>query len=175
MHILIAFLGALVTVFYLLDRLGIDIGGFNPFHWHRKRAWSRQYHGDPIYSIEDPLHVAALLILGAAKLDGIVSAEQKRIALERFETVFSLEPNESAELVGSAIHLLAAPQVIDAQLQGLADKNKNCFTQEQADSMVQLMVEVVSADGEVTAAQSVFIENMRTHFEPPQKNQGTWS
>jgi uncharacterized tellurite resistance protein B-like protein len=175
MHILIAFLGSLITVFYLLDRLGIDIGGFNPFHWRRKRAWSRQYHGDPIYSIEDPLHVAALLILGAAKLDGIVSAEQKRVALERFETVFSLEPKESTELVGSAVHLLGAPQVIDAQLQGLADKNKNCFTQEQADSMVQLMVEVVGADGEVTAAQSEFIENMRTHFEPPRKNQGTWS
>jgi uncharacterized tellurite resistance protein B-like protein len=162
-------------VFYLLDRLGIDIGGFNPFHWRRKRAWSRQFHGDPIYSVEDPLHVAALLILGAAKLDGIVSAEQKRVALQRFESVFSLEPKESTELVGSAVHLLGAPQVIDAQLQGLADKNKNCFTQEQADSMLQLMVEVVSADGEVTAAQSAFIENMRTHFEPPQKNQGTWS
>ena len=175
MHILIAFLGSLITVFYLLDRLGIDIGGFNPFHWRRKRAWSRQYDGDPIYSVEDPLHVAALLILGAAKLDGIVSAEQKGVALERFGTVFSLQPKESAELVGSAIHLLAAPQVIDAQRQGLADKNKNCFTQEQADSMIQLMVEVVSADGEGTAAQSAFIEKMRTHFEPPQKNQGTWS
>ena len=175
MHILIAFLGALVTVFYLLDRLGINLGGFNPFHWRRKRAWSRQYHGDPIYSIEDPLHIAAILILGAAKLDGIVSAEQKRVALQRFETVFSLDANEASELVGSAIHLLGAPQVIDAQLNGLADKNKNCFTQDQADSMVQLMVEVVSADGEVTVAQSEFIENMRTHFVPPHQNQGTWS
>jgi uncharacterized tellurite resistance protein B-like protein len=175
MHILIAFLGSLVTVFYLLDRLGIDLGGFNPFHWRRKRAWSRQYHGDPVLSVEDPLHVAALLILGTAKLDGIVSAEQKRAALERFQAVFSLDAKEASELVGSAIHLLGAPQIIDAQLNGLADKNKNCFTQEQAESMVQLMVEVVSADGEVTAAQSEFIERMRTHFVPPQQNQGTWS
>ena len=109
------------------------------------------------------------------RIQSLSLAEQKRVALERFEAVFSLEPKESTELVGSAVHLLGAPQVIDAQLQGLADKNKNCFTQEQADSMVQLMVEVVSADGEVTAAQSAFIENMRTHFEPPQKKQGTWS
>ncbi len=154
MHILIAFLGSLVTVFYLLDRLGIDIGGFNPFHWRRKRAWSRQYHSDPVYSVADPLHI---------------------VTLERFKAVFSLQPKEASELVGSAIHLLGAPQIIDAQLQGLADKNKTCFTQEQADSMLQLMVEVVSADGEVTAAQSAFIETMRTHFVPPQPNQGTWS
>jgi uncharacterized tellurite resistance protein B-like protein len=175
MHIFVAFLGALVSLFYLLDRLGIDIGGFNPFHWHRKRKWSQQYHGDPIYSVEDPLHIAALLILGAAKLDGIVSAEQKHVALERFASVFSLEAKEATELVGSAIHLLGAPQVIDAQLQGLADKNKNCFTQEQAGSMLMLMAEVVSADGEISDAQSDFIENMRTHFVPPQQNQGTWS
>ena len=175
MHILIAFLGSLVTVFYLLDRLGIDIGGFNPFHWRRKRAWSRRYQSDPINSVEDPLHVAALLILGAAKLDGNVSAEQKRVALQRFEAVFSLDDKEAAELVGSAIHLLGAPQIIDAQLNGLADKNQNCFTQDQADSLVQLMAEVVSADGEVTAAQSEFIESMRTHFVPPQQSQGTWS
>jgi hypothetical protein len=77
MHILIAFLGSLITVFYLLDRLGVDIGGFN--------------------------------------------------------------------------------------------------TQEQANSMIELMVEVVSADGEVTSAQSEFIESMRTHFDPPPQNQGTWS
>ncbi len=175
MHILIAFLGSLVTLFYLLDRLGIDIGGFNPFHWRRKRAWSRRYQSDPIYSVEDPLHIAALLILGAAKLDGHVSAEQKRVALQRFEAVFSLDANEASELVGSAIHLLGAPQVIDAQLNGLADKNEDCFTKDQADSMVQLMAEVVSADGDVTAAQSEFIERMRTHFVPPQQSQGTWS
>ena len=175
MHILIAFLGSLVTVFYLLDRLGIDIGGFNPFHWRRKRVWSRRYQSDPIYSVEDPLHIAALLILGAAKLDGNVSAEQKRVALQRFEAVFSLDNKEASELVGSAIHLLGAPQIIDAQLNGLADKNQNCFTQDQADSMFQLMAEVVSADGDVTAAQSEFIERMRTHFVPPQTSQGTWS
>jgi uncharacterized tellurite resistance protein B-like protein len=175
MHILIAFLGTLVTVFYLLDRLGIDIGGFNPFHWRRKRAWSRQYHGDPVYSIEDPLQVAALLVLGVAKLDGVISAGQNKVALEQFESVFSLDAKEASELVTSAIHLLGAPQIIDAQLKGLSDKNKSLFTQEQADSMIELMLEVVSADGEVTPAQSEFIESMRTHFIPPHQNQGTWS
>ena len=60
------------------------------------------------------MQVASLLILGAAKLDGVISAEH----------------------VGSAVHLLGSPQVIDAQLKGLADKNKTRFTKEQADSML---------------------------------------
>ena len=175
MHILIGFLGSLITVFYLLDRLGIDIGGFNPFHWRRKRAWMKRYDSDPIYSVEDPMHVAALLILGAAKLDGVISAEQKRVALEQFETAFSLDAQEASELVGSAIHLLGSPQVIDAQIKGLADKNKGCFSKEQADSMLEIMVTVCSADGDTTAEQTALMENLRTHFVSPEPTQGTWN
>ena len=175
MHILIGFLGSLITVFYLLDRLGIDIGGFNPFHWRRKRAWMKQYDSDPIYSVEDPMHVAALLILGAAKLDGVISAAQKNVALEQFESTFSLNAQEASELVGSAVHLLGSPQVIDAQIKGLADKNKDCFTKEQADSMLQIMVTVCSADGSASAEQSTLVENLRTNFVSPEPSQGTWN
>ena len=113
--------------------------------------------------------------IGAAKLDGVISAEQKRVALEQFETAFSLEPQEASELVGSAVHLLGSPQVIDAQVKGLADKNKGCFTKEQADSMLQMMVTVCAADGDASAEQTALVENLRTHFISPEPNQGTWN
>ena len=175
MHILAAFLGVVISLLYILDKLGIDIGGFNPFHWHRKRAWMKKYDSDPIYSVEDPMHVAALLILGAAKLDGVISAEQKRVALEQFESTFSLNSQEASELVGSAIHLLGSPQIIDAQIKGLADKNKDCFTNEQTDSMLQIMVTVCTADGSATAEQTALVENLREHFVSPEPSQGTWN
>jgi len=175
MHILIAFLGSLVTVFYLLDRLGINIGGFNPFHWRRKRKWMRNYNSDPIYSVEEPMQVASLLILGAAKLDGVISAEQKRAALEQFEQTFSLNSQGASELVGSAMHLLGSPQVIDAQIKGLADKNKASFTSEQAESMLRMMVSVCSADGAMNAEQSALVDDLRAHFVTPAPAQGTWA
>ena len=175
MHIVIGFLTALVTVFYLLDRLGIDLGGFNPFHWRRRRAWSTKYHSDPIYSVEDPMHVATILVLGAAKLDGDLSAEQKRVALAQFETHFSLDSKSASELLGSAAHLLGAPQVIDAQLDGVARNNQGRFSKDQAESMLQMMVQVASADGELTTAQSAFVERVRAQFVPPDKGEGTWA
>jgi uncharacterized tellurite resistance protein B-like protein len=175
MHIVIAFLSALVTVFYLLDRLGIDLGGFNPFHWRRKRTWNEAYHADPIYSIEDPMHVAAILILGGAKLDGDISAEQKKVASALFESQFSLDPKGASELLGSAAHLLGAPQVIDAQLDGVVKNSQDRFSKDQAESMMQMMVQVVSADGEMTTAQSDFVENVRSRLVPAQKGEGTWA
>ena len=32
MQVIIGLLGSIVTILFLLDRLGIDLGGFNPFY-----------------------------------------------------------------------------------------------------------------------------------------------
>ena len=175
MHIVLGFLTTLVTVLFLLDRLGINLGGLNPFYWRRRRAWAKKYQGDPIYAVEDPVHVAALLILGVAKLDGDISAEQKKVALQQFEANFSIDAQTASELLGSAAHLLGAPQVIDTQLKGLADNNQDRFSREQSASMLQMMITVAAADGELTATQSEYVEGMRSQFIPPEKDPGTWA
>ena len=100
---------------------------------------ANKYGSDQIYSVEDPIHVAALLIIGVAKLEGDLTAGQKKVAQEQFETEFSLDSREAAQLSGSAAHLLAAPQLIDTQLEKLAARNRDSFSREQADSMIQIL------------------------------------
>lgn len=175
MHIIIGILTSLVTIFYLLDRLGIDLGGLNPFYWRRRRAWAKKYQGDPIFSIEDPVHVAAILIVGAAKLDGDLTADSKKAALRLFKSKFSLETGGASELLGSAAHLLGSPQVIDTQLAGVMDKNSSTFNREQAESMIQMAIDVASANGELSAKQQEFIGTMKARFTAPEKTAGTWS
>jgi len=175
MHIIIGFLGSLLTIFYLLDRLGIDIGGLNPFYWYRRRAFSKRLNTDPIYSIEDPLHVASLLVIGVAKLEGDLTAEQKRIAQEQFETSFSMDAKASSELFGSAAHLLAAPQLIDNQLRKLVGQNKDRFSAEQAESMLQMMRQVAAAEGQPSEAQRNFIDTVRSELNIMKEPDGTWT
>lgn len=175
MHILIALLGGIVTVLYLLDRMGVDIGWLNPFHWAHRRRWAKKYQGDPIYAVEEPLHVAALLIMGVARLEGEVSAEQKQMAQEQFETVFKLESKEATELMTSASHLLGAPQVLGNQLDGLISRNQGTFSSEQAQSMMEMMVKVASADGGLSATQQEFIDKIRTKCVQPPKADDTWA
>ena len=175
MHIIIGLVGSLVTLFYLLDRLGIDIGGLNPFYWYRRRAFSKKLTADPIYSIEDPLHVASLLVIGVAKLDGDLTAEQKRVAQEQFETSFSMSPKAASELFGSAAHLLAAPQLIETQLQKLAHKNRDRFTGEQAESMLAMMGCVAAVEGQPSAAQQQFMQTVRSQLAVHQEPEGTWT
>ena len=175
MHVVLALLGSVVTILYMLDRLGIDLGGMNPFYWQRRRAWAKKYQGDPTFSVEDPMHVAALLVVGTAKLDGDLSAEQKKHTLDQFESKFSLDSQAASELLGSAVHLLGAPQVINTQLKSLANKNKDLFSREQAESMIQMMMDVAAVDGDLSAKQDEYIANVRTMYIPVDREPGTWS
>ena len=174
MHIVIGILGSLVTIFYLLDRLGIDIGAVNPFYWYRRRAFAKRYSADPIYSVEDPLHAASLLIIGAAKLDGDITAEQKKVAQEQFQANFRMTDREASELFGSAAHLLAGPQLLEEQMTRFAERSAGRFSREQAESMLDMMSTVVSAGGEASPTQRAFIEKSRALFVPRTRTEGTW-
>ena len=174
MHIVLGILGSLVTLFYLLDRLGIDIGGLNPFYWYRRRAFAKRYGADPIYSIEDPIHVASLLIIGAAKLDGDLTAEQHTVARAEFEKNFNLGAKEASDLFGSAAHLLAAPQLLENQLNKLADKTVPSFTPEQSESLVEIMTTVASTGGGLSITQKEFIDSIRVRSGTAAEPQGTW-
>ena len=140
MHILLGLLGSIITVMYFLDRMGIDLGGLNPFYWYRRRAFAKKYGSDPIFSIEDPVHVAALLVIGTAKLDGDMTAEQKQAAQSQFESELRLDEREASQLFGSAAHLLAAPQLLDRQMRKLAEANKDRFSPDQAQSIIDKLL-----------------------------------
>lgn len=175
MHIVLGLLTSIVTILYLLDRLGVDIGWLNPFAWRRRRAWAKKYEGDPIYSVEDPIHVAAILIAGVARLKGDLDAAQKQAILEQFRQKFSLDDQQSTELLTAATHLLGAPQVIETQLNGLADRHKNTFSGDQAESLLGMLRDVASANGEMNAAQRTFVDGMRGRLNAAPQAEGTWA
>jgi hypothetical protein len=174
MHIVLSLLGAILTVLYILERLGIDVGGLNPFSWQRRRDWAKRYQADPIYSIEEPMHVAAILVVGAAKLGGDLTAEQKSEALRQFAEVFSLDARQASELYASASHLLGAPQILDTQLNGVLDKNKDRFSNEQAKSFIAVAESVTAAGSTPTERQLAFLEELQRRFLPPPAAAGTW-
>lgn len=171
MHIIIGLLGAIVSLLYILDRLGIDIGWLNPFSWARRRAWAKKYEGDPIYAVEDPLHVAAILVVGVARLGGDVGAEQKQTIVQAFAGTFSLSEGDANGLYISAQHLLGAPQIIENQLNGVVDKHRDTFSAEQAASLLELIRTAVESPSET---QRRFVDSLVSRMETP-GGAGVWS
>ena len=174
MHIVLGLIGSIISILYLLDRLGVDIGWLNPRYWRHRRAWAKKYEGDPIYSIEDPIQVAAVLIVGIAKLEGDLSAEQKSAILGQFEEKFSLDTRGASELFGSAAHLLGAPQIIGSQLDGLLNRNTSTFKPDQAQSIIEMIEQVSEVGGTLSIAQREFVDILRSRI-CARGSSGTWS
>ena len=179
MHIAIAFISSVVALLwalYRLEEMGISLGGLNPFHWRRRRAWRKKYEADPIYALEDPMEVAAAVVVAIARLDGVISASQKAAALSEFSKAFSLDSKAALQLFGSVSHVLGQPQVIDKQIAGLLERHRNLFTAEQIESLLAMMSAVASADGALSAEQTQFLGEFRNRVSAPGKAaEGTWA
>lgn len=175
MHFVIGLLGVVVTVLVLLDRLqenGIDIGWLNPFAWYRRRQWHRRTHTDPLYAIDRPLDVAALLMLMVAKRDGELAASEGAKLLELYRTEFRLPEREASALLTASVHLLGARDAGTCKLRRLLAPSKGRFTVEQAASTIGCMEEVAALDGGASRLQRAFIRDVRRALAGEQHPEG---
>lgn len=150
MHIVLGFLGSVVTILWLLHQLaemGIDLGGLNPWLWKRRRKWRSQHEANPIFAVEDPMEATALLMAAVAKADGDMSSTAKQQLLERFQSEFSLSKRDSAGLLISSVHLLGKGDEIRSNLAGVMKPSIEVFSQEQAESAMDLISKVADIDG----------------------------
>jgi hypothetical protein len=149
MHIVLGVLGSIVTILVLLNRLaeaGIDLGGLNPFLWHRRRQWEMKAQGNPVYSIESPLDVTALLATAVAKSDGDMSSEEKRLILGMFQSEFRMTKKEAAELLIASAYLLGDGEAVHSGLQKVLNPSLANFTEDQARSAIVLFEKVCEVD-----------------------------
>ncbi len=109
MHIVIAVITAIAGLFWALNALqrsGFQFSSLNPFLAWRRFQWSRTYGGRPIYKLERPMDVAAVLLLGIAKADGAITSDQKRELLAMFQSEFSISRDEASDLLLASSHLI---------------------------------------------------------------------
>jgi uncharacterized tellurite resistance protein B-like protein len=174
MHYLLGLLGSLVTILFLLDRLGIDIGGLNPFGWRRRRDWRQKFEANPIFSLSDPREMAAVLLVGVAKIDGDLTAEERHGLLAEFERAFSLSAKAASELMSSTVYLLGDMQLISNQAGELLGRYREHLAPEQIASLLEMIDRIAALDGEPTSHQSALVELIRTTLGSDSAPQGTW-
>ncbi|MCB1745038.1 MAG: TerB family tellurite resistance protein [Gammaproteobacteria bacterium] len=177
MHIVLGMLGSIVTALWLLHRLaemGIDLGGLNPWLWHRRRKWRKTYEANPIFSISSPMEATALLISATAKADGEMSAEEKSAILEIFESEFHLSKRDAAGLLISSIHLLGRGDEVRDQLDAVLAPSANSFSPEQTDSALTLMSRIADVAGPASELQTALIEATRSRLERSTRAPGKW-
>ena len=177
MHIVLAALGLVVSILFLLSRLadaGIDLGGLNPFLWKRRRAWRKKVEGNPIFTLQDPLEIASLLVIATAKVDGDMSSDEKRAVLREFEHTLGLKHRVATDLLGSGAYLLGNTQVFQEQLKSFLANAKERLSPAQAQSVISMMESVAGSSGGASALQKSLISATRDSLDPASQPKGTW-
>ncbi|WP_428102253.1 hypothetical protein [Candidatus Rariloculus sp.] len=166
MPYLLGLLGLIVTVLVLLKRLadaGFDLGGLNPFLPKRSRAWRGKFEANPLFSLDDPMDVAAVLAVGVTKAGGDMSAEQKHALLDAFQRTFSLDQRSAEHLLASSAHLVGDGHVFRNQVHDVIARSKERFTDSQIGSTISLLEEITAIEG-ATDQQRELIERIRGVF-----------
>ena len=177
MHIILAFLGAIVTILVLFKRLsdaGIDIGWLNPFAWRRRRAWRNKYQGNPIFSLSDPLEVAALLATTTAKIDGDLSLEEKTVLLELFQSEFNKTEKEASDLLMSSIYLFGDGNDALSKPDKILKSSLESFNPEKAQSVMNMLKAITKIDDKNRNSKDAYVAKVEATFDAHFKSSDEW-
>lgn len=176
MHIIIAFLTALASVLYALDRLGIDLGWFNPWSWKRRRQWQKKYHANPAFCLTEPMDALALLLVATVKIDGDLSTEEKNELLSIFGEVFQQSAEQSSALLRSSVYLLGSGEEVFNRPAEVLSPSLEKFSAAQKHSSIELLKRVAAVGGLPSKSQETLINLVeKSLFPSGNGNRGDWS
>ena len=179
MHVIIAAITALAGLLWAinsLQRSGFSLSSINPFLAYRRWKWSRTYGSKPIYKLERPMDVAAVLLLGIAKADGEITSDQKKTLQGMFQSEFEISRDEAADLLLASSHLIRDEIYIVDHLDKILDRSAERFEPEAVASLLAMMRRLAAMDGAINGEQGKLIEATERYFTARQKvNAAKWT
>jgi uncharacterized tellurite resistance protein B-like protein len=167
MHIIIGLLTALATLLYALERLGVDLGWFNPWAWKRRRAWLKQSTGNPAYGLDRPIDAIALIAIAAAKIDGDLSIEEKDALNKIFKDTFNMSEKDASQLIVASVYLLGSGEDVFSHPEKVLRLSLEKFSKEQKQSSLELLSSIIHVGGSPSQLQMDFFSRVKCAINPP--------
>ena len=167
MHIVIAVITAVAGLLWALNSLqrsGFHFSSLNPFLAYRRWQWSRTYGERPIYRLERPMDVAAVLLLGIAKADGTITSDQKRELLALFQSEFAISRDEASDLLLASSHLIRDEIYLVDHLDKILARSAQRFEPDAIGSLLGMMRKVAALDGNINGEQQKLIDATERYF-----------
>lgn len=167
MHIVIAMITALAGLLWALNALqrsGFQLSSLNPFLAYRRWQWRKTYGGRPIFKLDRPIDVAAVLLLGTAKADGEITSDQKRELLALFQGEFAISRDEAADLLLASSHLTRDEIYLVDNLDKILERSAERFEPDAVASLLAMMRKIAALDGSINAEQQKLIDATERYF-----------
>src|SRR5437868_4806354 len=160
-HMIIAAITALAGLLWALSSLqrsGFHLSSLNPLLAYRRWQWSKTYGAKPIYKLDRPMDVAAVLLLGVAKADGEITSDQKKVLLEMFQREFNISRDEASDLLLASSHLIRNEIYLVDHLDKILERSTPRFEPETSASLIAMMQRIAILDGSINTEQQRLID-----------------
>lgn len=168
MGILLELLGLVVAVTLALGALkrnGVDIGWLNPFTFFHRLRWKQKSTVPPLYALDHPVDVVAVLALAAVQTSGLVTSKQKEGVLELLCQHLGMDEAEANKLWILSSHLLRHraldAQEVPAVLAKCADK----FSDYHQRTLLNVVKAAIAIEPPDNAAQRDLLAAIEAFFD----------
>jgi uncharacterized tellurite resistance protein B-like protein len=164
---IIAVITALAGLFWALNALqrsGFQFSSLNPFLAWRRWQWVRSHGARPVYKLEKPIDVAAVLLLGVAKADGEITSDQKKELLAMFQSEFRISRDEASDLLLASSHLIRDEIYLVDNLDKVLERSSSRFEPDTISSLLAMMRRVAALDGSINTEQRKLIDATERYF-----------
>lgn len=168
--VLIGLIWALVA----LQRSGFTLSSLDPFAWYRRTQWKNRLSVKPLYNLHNPSEAAAVLLLGVAKCEGEISAEQKKELTSIFEKDLHQTPDEAADLWVSSAYLIRNEIYLVDNIHKLLEKSAGGFAEIHIQSLLDLMRRVSTLEGPPNLEQEKLIGETDKYFKTKANRKTAW-
>ena len=162
MHIIIAVITAIAGLLWALNSLqrsGFDLNSLNPFYWARRRQWE-QKQVNPLYAIETPRELAAVLMFAVQRQAGDPTQEQKEFLLALYRDELKFSDKERNEMYQLASHLLSTDPNYAHKVSELIAPSRSSMSESQRQSIPDLVSRVASHNNAPNSDQTKFVESI---------------
>ncbi len=176
MHIIISVITAIAALLWALNSLqrsGFDLNALNPFLWARRKEWERKRNTRPIYSLEHPIEIAAVLVVAVASEGGaLLRSDRERVAGILVKDL-KLTEDYAREMLTLSEHMLRDGPSINNEVPKILAPAKGKFTAAQVESLAAIL-RAVPTSRPPTPGQLQIITSFEACFAQPQQNNGEW-
>ena len=178
MGIILELLGLAVTgafAYAALKRAGVDLGWLNPFTFMHRLKWKRKLAVPPLYCLEHPIDVAAVLGMAILQHTGVVTHEQKQGLIALFGKHLKADGKDADHLWIASSHLLKGRPIEPGEVPGIFSRTADKFSTFHAESLLALMADAAALEPSRNARQQALIEAVRQFLLKQRPDPNSWS
>mgnify|MGYP003385294323 CR=1 FL=1 len=178
MGVILQILGLVITfemAMEALRRFGIDVGWLNPLTFFHRRAWRKKVSTPPLYALEHPVDVVAVLALATVQTTGAISTEQKAGVQRLLRQHLNLGETDATNIWLSSSHMLRSRPLEPSEIPTVLALSVDKFTDYHIQTLRTVMQAAAEIEPPVNAAQRQLIEAVDKFFAQKKLATGPWA